>query len=182
MKHTRAARAYAKALLQAATQEQSAPQLRQPLENLLRTLESSEPLRNFLASPMIAPSAKQEALRRLLDDNAPPIAPAFLTLLVERRRERELEAVVKETLRQLDEAEGVERAEVVSAEPLTERQLEALSDALTKAVGRRTVLNVSRDPSLIAGFTARVGDTVYDGSLRTQLERIRKILSQPSSA
>ena len=71
---------------------------------------------------------------------------------------------------------------MVSAEPLTERQLEALSDALTKAVGRRTVLNVSRDPSLIAGFTARVGDTVYDGSLRTQLERIRKILSQPSSA
>ena len=97
MKHTRAARAYAKALLQAAKQEQSAPQLRQPLENLLRTLESSEPLRNFLASPMIAPSAKQEALRRLLDDSAPPIAPAFLTLLVERRRERELEAVVKET-------------------------------------------------------------------------------------
>lgn len=181
MKHTRAARAYAKALLHAAKQEQSAPQLRQPLENLQRTLESSEPLRNFLANPMIAPSAKQEALRRLVDEEAPPIALAFLTLLIERKRERELEAVLEETLRQLDEAEGVERAEVVSAAPLTERQQAALSDALTKAVGRRTILNLARDPSLIAGFTARVGDTVYDGSLRTQLERIRKILSQPSS-
>ena len=180
MKHTRAARAYAKAALQTAQRSGETESLRESMERIQQTLDASHDLRAFLANPLIASSAKRAAVQQIFGETTTDAAMSFLELLIERKRERELEAIAAETLRQLDEAEGVVRAQAVAAAALTDEQTAALANALSQATGRDIRLSVSEDPALIAGFIVRVGDTVYDGSLATQLERLRGALSQDS--
>jgi F-type H+-transporting ATPase subunit delta len=69
--------------------------------------------------------------------------------------------------------QGVVRAEVVTAMPLPDDQARALQDRLAGVTGRTVTMSARVDPSLIGGLVARVGSTVYDGSIATQLERMR---------
>ena len=69
-------------------------------------------------------------------------------------------------------------AEVVSAKPLDPSQLSQINAALEKLSGKKVSVTTRQDPELLGGVVARVGDTVYDGSLRTQLRTIRDELSK----
>jgi F-type H+-transporting ATPase subunit delta len=73
----------------------------------------------------------------------------------------------------LDELQGVARADVISARELSERERKQLRTVLERLSGRRVEANYELDPRLIAGAVVRVGSTIYDGSVRTQLERLR---------
>ena len=74
---------------------------------------------------------------------------------------------------QIDERQGVARASVTSARELNERERKHLRAALERLSGRRVEAQYDLDPALIAGAVVRVGSTIYDGSVRTQLERLR---------
>jgi F-type H+-transporting ATPase subunit delta len=75
--------------------------------------------------------------------------------------------------------EGVARADVTSARELNERERKQLRTVLERLSGRRVEANYELDPALIAGAVVRVGSTIYDGSVRMQLERLRiKLESQ----
>ena len=69
------------------------------------------------------------------------------------------------------------RAEVTSATPLSPEKQQALADSLSKVTGKKVELSVSVDPELLGGVVARIGSTVYDGSVKTQLQRMRQELS-----
>jgi F-type H+-transporting ATPase subunit delta len=73
----------------------------------------------------------------------------------------------------VDQQAGRVRATVTSAGPLGEHQLERLREAIGRMTGRSIVLEAKTDPSLIGGVVAQVGAKLLDGSLRTQLERMR---------
>ena len=72
--------------------------------------------------------------------------------------------------------QNIVRAEVTSAAPLSPEQTKALADSLSKVTGKKVNLSVSVDPDLLGGVVARIGSTVYDGSVKTQLERMRQQL------
>ena len=73
---------------------------------------------------------------------------------------------------------NIVRGEVTSASALSPEQQKALQESLSKATGKKVELSVNVDPDLIAGVVARVGSTVYDGSVRTQLKKLRQELTE----
>ena len=77
-----------------------------------------------------------------------------------------------------DEAEGLLTAEVVAASPLDDRRKDRLRRALSERTGHEVRLEIEIDPALIGGAIAKVGDLVFDGSLRTQLASLRNNLKQ----
>jgi F-type H+-transporting ATPase subunit delta len=72
--------------------------------------------------------------------------------------------------------QNIVRAEVTSAAPLSPEKTKALADRLAQVTGKNVELSVSVDPALLGGVVARIGGTVYDGSVKTQLERLRQEL------
>jgi F-type H+-transporting ATPase subunit delta len=98
----------------------------------------------------------------------------FLFVVVDRGRTRLLLEIQASFDRRLDERQGIVRAEVSSARGLTDVEKAELSKALARLTGRRVEAAYRRDPALLAGTVVRVGSTIYDGSVRTQLEKMRE--------
>jgi F-type H+-transporting ATPase subunit delta len=100
----------------------------------------------------------------------------FLYILIDRRRTDMLGEVAEAFETAIDERLGFVRAKVTSAAPLTERQQAELQQALSQVAGKQVRCDFTVDPSLIGGVVARIGSTVYDGSVRSQLDSLRQRL------
>ena len=144
------------------------------LRSVEALLNSSADLRNALASPAVAPSRKREVLSRLLEPMSVQRQVRNLVFVVsDHRRIREFSSIVEAFERHIDERLGFVRADVASAHGLSDAQKAALESQLSRLSGRKARLQFTIDPSLLAGVVARVGSTVYDGSARGQLERLK---------
>ena len=109
-------------------------------------------------------------------------AASFYAYLIEQRRLVEFEAVRQEFTRLAEEASGRTTAEVVSASPLDDSRRERLKQMLSRCTGLDVQLDVRVDAALIGGAIAKVGDLVFDGSLRTQLGQLRSNLTKGSGS
>jgi len=168
---------YARALLDVVPPPGSKTNPAQVLSQL-RTVQSliheSAGLQNALNSPAVAPSRKRAVMRRLLEPmGVQEKVRNFLYVVIDHRRAHDFASIVDgfETL--LDERLGFVAAEVRSATPLTDAQRTTLETQVSRLAGKKARLKFSSDPALIGGVVARVGSTVYDGSVRGQLERLR---------
>ncbi len=138
---------------------------------------SSEPLARVLGSPAV-PAARKRAVMDQLLARSPVRTPLARTLLLLADRDRlmllpELAETYQERL--LDHQQVV-RAEITTAAPLTPDRAAALQSGLARATGRGVRLDIRVDPALLGGAVARIGSTVYDGSIVTQLERLKNRL------
>lgn len=141
-------------------------------------IESSGELRNALASPAVAPSRKRAVMSRLLGlqpdlKGALPQVRNFLFVVIDHRRITELKSMIDAFEALIDERSGFVQADVSSASDLTAQQKSALEVQLSRLAGKKAKLRFTTDPALVAGVVARVGSTVYDGSVRGQLERLQ---------
>ncbi len=78
----------------------------------------------------------------------------------------------------VDEAAGRARVKLTTAQDLSQKKIEELTKGLQALVGKQVIMEVATDPSLIGGVVARIGDTVYDGSVKTQLAQLKEILAK----
>ncbi len=168
------ARRYAKALLSLGEESGQLEALVAELARAAQTYEASAELRSALENPLVPHEAKKgiltELAQRLL---LSATAKNTLLLLGDRRRIRALPAIVQQLHELNDLRRGVIRAEVVSARPLPAAYYDRLRQQLERITGKKVVLDTREDPALLAGVVARVGDRVYDGSLRTRLGEMR---------
>jgi F-type H+-transporting ATPase subunit delta len=142
-------------------------------------LSASDELRNALASPAVPTGRKKVVLGRLADQlGMGRIARNFLFVLNSHRRIDAMAAVVETFEVLLDERMGFSRANITSALELDGRQRAELEVQLTKLTGKRMRLKFATDESLIGGVIARIGSTVYDGSLKGRLEVLARQLSE----
>jgi len=171
------ARRYAKALADvvASTDSQLNPaEVASQLRAIEAIVKSSQDLRNALATPAVPPSRKRAVMARLIAPlNVSARVRNFLFLLIDHRRIHEFASIIEAFEALADERLGFVRADVTSAHELTEVQREALSAQLSRLSGKQAKLRFATDPAVMAGVVARVGSTVYDGSVRGQLERLR---------
>ena len=152
------------------------------LRSFASALESPE-LRNALITPAVPPARKRAVIGRVADIlGLSRITRNFLFVLIDRRRIAEFSDVVNAFEQILDERLGFARAQVASARELTEEQRAALTAVLEKASDKRLRAQFAVDASLIGGVLARIGSTVYDGSVRGQLQTLRRRLSAESSS
>jgi F-type H+-transporting ATPase subunit delta len=147
------------------------------LKSFESLLSSSAELHNALVTPAVAAGRKKAVVGRLgLEMQLSQVTRNFLFVLVDHRRIAELRNIVESLEVVLDERLGYLRAEVVSARELNQQQREALDRELERVSGKRIRAQYAVDPSLIGGAVARIGSTVYDGSVRGQLESLGRRL------
>jgi F-type H+-transporting ATPase subunit delta len=144
-------------------------------------LQASPELQNALISPAVPASRKRAVVGRIADAlKLSRISRNFLFVLIDHRRIASLSAVIHSFELIVDERLGFARAEVSSARELTENQRAALSAELERLTGKRIRMRFAVDESLIGGAVARIGSTVYDGSVRGQLASMGRRLSAES--
>jgi F-type H+-transporting ATPase subunit delta len=107
-----------------------------------------------------------------------PMVVNFLRLLVDRQRIADLPAIARAYRAMVDLEEKRVRATVTAAEPLSKAELDSLREAIAGMTGRTIILDSKTDPAIIGGVVTQVGATMFDGSLRTQLERMREELKR----
>lgn len=173
---------YAKAMVEVVTSPKSGldpTAVGEQLRQVQAVIEPAGDLRNVLLSPAVPPSRKRAVLAKLL-------APLglykqvlnFLFVVIDHRRVQDIPSIVEAYGALLDQQLGVVRADVVSARPLAEAQQASLETQISRLAGKQAKLKFSTDPDLLAGVVARIGSTVYDGSVRGQLDRLRTKLAQ----
>lgn len=167
---------YAKALVDVITanKEIDPAAILSQLRSVEELIAGSEDLKNALASPAVAPSRKRAVMKRLLEPmGVDPRVQNFVFVVIDHRRAGQFDDIVDGFEKLLDERLGFVSAEIRSAQELNDGQKASLEQQVSRLAGKQAKLKFSTDPDLIAGVVARVGSTVYDGSVRGQLERLR---------
>jgi len=142
-------------------------------------IEGSQDLRNALLSPAVSPARKRAVMTRLLEPLHVDVRIRnFVYVIIDHRRVHEFAAFVEAFEALADDRLGLVRADVASAQPLDNAQQARIEAEISRLTGKQAKLRFSQDPTLLGGVVARVGSTVYDGSVRGQLERLRTKLSR----
>ena len=173
-----ASRQYASALADIAFEQDAVDAVMKQLNEFHGLYASSAELRNFLSSPAVTREAKHRVIERLVGrTGASKTVRNFLFVIVDHQRTAilpEIVAAVQEVIRQ---RQGIVEAQVSSAIELNAAQKAELETTLERLTGQRVEASFSLEPSLLGGAVVRVGDTIYDGSLRTRLNELRARLA-----
>ncbi len=170
------ARRYAKALYMIGVEENRLEALTREVKSLADVVRSSPELAALLSNPVIAQETRRAVMGDILTRvGVSPTARNFTLLLTDRRRGAMLPAVAEALSSLSDERAGKVQAEVTSATPLSDAQIQKVRAALEKLTGKLVAVSHKVDASLIGGMVTRIGDKVYDGSLKARLNEIRQM-------
>jgi F-type H+-transporting ATPase subunit delta len=174
---------YARALFDVARKEGNIDQAGRDLAAFAQMVAGHDLLPRVLSNPAIPASRKRAVIEQLLTRSG-SLAPAvgkLLTLLADRDRLVLLSDIAAAYQDRLMDHANVVRAEVVTAVGLPGDRMAALQQGLAQATGRQVQLASRIDPSIIGGAIARIGSTVYDGSVTRQLEKMKEALTAAAS-
>ncbi len=170
---------YAGALADVAIASGNPETLRQEVHAFAGLAAGSADLRNFLDSPAIPRESKKDLLGKLAARmGASEQLRNFLFVLVDHRRTHMLQEIAREFETALLERLGVAEAAVTSARELSAPQKQKLAGSLESLTGKKIEAHYAVDPSLVGGLVVRVGSTIYDGSVRAQLDRMAARLTR----
>lgn len=171
----RLVRGYAQAVLAVAEAEGELEAVEDQLFRFAEAVGRNASLREALTDAALPAERKRAVLADLLQ-GASPHTVNLLGFLVEQGRARELERIVRTVAELAAERRRRVLAEVRTAVPVSEERRRRLEEALSAATGREVEVKVVVDPAVIGGVVARVGDEVFDGTVRSRLERAREVL------
>ncbi len=172
-------RRYAKALVELAVEQQAVDRYGEDLASVNAVLAREGLLRQLLESPTLALGKKTA----MLADLAVALGLSarmsdFLGLVLSKGRIGYLPQIEDAYRRLADELSGVLRARITAAVELDAAQQQAIGASLEKQTGKKVALNMKVDPQLIGGVQAEIGGRLFDGSVRTQLQRIEESLTK----
>jgi F-type H+-transporting ATPase subunit delta len=169
------ARRYAVALADVVLSRGEAQQVREELESWDELMRSNPQLLEVFRHPTIAYERKQGVLEELIKRARPrPTTANFLKVLLQNHRLAELSEVSAQFGQELDRRSNVVTAQVTTARPLAPDAQEALRAKLGKLTGSTVRLRFEVDEELIGGVVTRIGSTLYDGSVRGQLQQMKQ--------
>ena len=169
------ARRYASALADVVLERGEAAEVQHELQQWERVLQDNAGLQEVFRNPTIALDQKRGVLKKLLERAKPRETTAnFLKVLLQNQRLTELSEINKKFAEILDERAGMVAAKVTTARPVPDNMRQGLQQKLTALTQKKVRLNFEQDPELIGGLVTRIGSTVYDGSVRNQLQLIKE--------
>ena len=179
MRDIRIAKPYAQALYDAAAEQAALSRIVGDANQIISLAQESEDFEGFLTNPILSPQFKSEMFQQLLSEAVQPLTLNFLLLLASKQRERFLVAILQAFLKLVDLKAGRVVAQVTSAVPLSDaQQATSLVKQLSDYSGAEVRLDLSEDTAIKGGIIVRLGDTVFDGSVATQLQRLRSLLAR----
>ena len=172
------ARRYATALADVIVEKRQESEVRAELIAWEQMFAANPSLLEIFSNPTIGYEQKKRVLSELISrTKVMPTTANFLRVLLKNQRLADLPQVNAKLLQILDERSGVISADVISAQPLPAETTGALAKTLGDITGKKVNLSFSTDESLLGGIVTRIGSTVYDGSVRNQLERLGEELA-----
>lgn len=172
---------YARALLDITIQESDPVAAETDLAGFVDLVQRHSDLQRTLANPVVSASAKRALVQQILDRTQPSAPAGKLLLLLATRGRLELVPDVLAVYRErLMEHRQIIQAEVTTAAPLSPERIAELQQRLVKITGRTVTMTTRVDQAIIGGVVTRIGSTVYDGSIATQLAKVRDRLSERS--
>jgi F-type H+-transporting ATPase subunit delta len=174
---TRIAKRYSRALFELAKESGSMDKVGADLRSIVEILEKNPAIKTGLTTPVTSREVKAGVLGALLEAvKADNLVENFLKVVLAARKISVMSEISEEFARMADEVSGRLRGEAISPIALDEAALKKLSAALSKALGKEVILSSREDKALLGGVVARVGNLVFDASVKTQLERMKDSL------
>lgn len=173
------ARRYAKGLLEAAAAAADGQErlFRDQLDNLVGTIRSHDGLHLLTVNPAIAAREKQVILSKIGESlGLSEVVRRFVDIVAENERLDQLPLIATVYAELVDQHLGIVNAEITTSTPLNPGQAAELEGSLRDATGAEVSISRRTDPALLGGVVTRIGDVIYDGSLRGHLARIRERL------
>jgi len=170
---------YAKAFFEIAANEKKLEEFHAELSSFSSMITQNKALKEFLANPIIEQDNKKAVVEKLISKlKFSNLTVNFIKLLVDKRRIDTL-ADIETCYRQLmDEALKTVRINVKTAFPMSGNMQEFITSNMEKITGRKAEITVETVPDLLGGVVIGVGDTLYDGSVRAQLNNMRNLLGE----
>ncbi len=170
------ARRYATALFKVGLEDGQVEKYGEEIEVFADFLDSDKEIRMYLNTPLYEKALRTKVLETLIEKiNPSEVVKRFIALLFEKKRLLFLRDICKYYKALVDEYKGICRAQLITAVPLEEEEIGKIKEKLKEVTGRKeVVLEIKEDPSLIGGVITKIGDVIYDGSIRTQLNILKE--------
>lgn len=167
---------YARALVEVVVDLRIEPgQAVQELNAIAELLHSNPELRTVLQNPSVPHPQKLHLVDSIISLlGASRVLRNFVAVLIDQRRIAQMEEIAEKFRHELNERLGIAEAQVSSARELTQEERQLLEKQMAAVTGKVVQATYSRDPSLLGGATVRIGSTIYDGSVRGQLRKIKE--------
>lgn len=171
---------YAEALLAIAEQRGQTEPLAAELEDLSSLLAAAPEIRRFLETPVLDAAVKKGVLEKALGGQVQRVLVDFVCLLIDKGRIGVLSDIALAFRQRLDHAAGRVRVQATSATALTDADSRSLAELLRARLQSECIVETAVQPALLGGLVVTIGDTIYDGSVRAQLRRIREAMMRSS--
>lgn len=167
------ARRYASALADVVIERREEREVQKEIELWASMIDSNPQLKEVFANPTVAYDQKRTVLEELISRaRVRETTASFLRVLLGNQRLAQLPEIAARLGQVLDERAGVVAAEITTARPIPEELKKSLHDTLASATGRTVRLTFATDEAIIGGLVARIGSTIFDGSVENNLERL----------
>lgn len=176
MRDETVARNYAEALFTLARRHEGLEPYGEGIDTVASLLDEDARFRQFIETPRISAAAKKAVLEKAFGGRFPRPLVNFLLITVDKRRQRLLRSIAREFHALVDEHENRAHVEVTVARALDQDTLERMTTRLSAILGKTAVPHVRVKPEILGGAVFRTGDTIYDGSLRSRLDGMRRQL------
>lgn len=167
---------YAQAVFELAEEAKLLNETQEQLTMVEETISGHSELATLLYHPRVPAEAKKETINTLFKSEIADFVYKFLLLLVDKRREPLLPAIVEEFVKLANQARNIDEAEVTTAMPLTEAEHKALAVKLSAITGKNMILKTAVDAKLLGGVVVKIGDKLVDGSVARQLQVLKAAL------
>lgn len=179
MKDRKLAVRYAKALLSVFPDPNQAAGTERFLSGLREAMKESGEFRDLMLDPAFTREARKKVVRSMVADAGLPRQVAnFMELLVDNNRAASIPSIAEVFHEEREKALGIQPAELTTATPIDSELTERAQRAVERLTGSRVRLTCSVEPELLGGAVTRIGSRVYDGSLRTQLNRLQNRMAR----
>ncbi|HON59180.1 MAG TPA: ATP synthase F1 subunit delta [Smithella sp.] len=170
---------YARAFFDIASEQNKIEEYYQELNQFDSVVSQNKSLKEFLANPIFEQASKKGVVESIIGKlNLSGMSASFLRLLVDKKRIDILSDIVVGYRQLMDEALKKVRVNVKTAFPLSEELKSFIRTNLEKSMGKTVEMTVEEDATLLGGVVIGVGDTLYDGSIKNQLNNMRNLLGE----
>ncbi|HEY0009253.1 MAG TPA: ATP synthase F1 subunit delta [Tepidisphaeraceae bacterium] len=165
---------YARALLELADERGQTQQVSEDLATITQLLADNDAFRQYLADPTIGKKGRDEMISRIFGGQIAPILSSFFQLLNARHQLANFPAIAQAFKKLINARSGNVDVEVMVPQLLSESELEDIRHQINTRLHKNSILTQKVDESLIGGLILKIGDSLIDGSVKTQLETLRR--------
>ncbi len=168
------AKHYAQALFEVASKKNELDQVESNVTDIAGILKINPEFVDFLSHPLIASEDKKKTLQTVFGGHVSPTTLNILYVLIDNGRADLIKQIGDEYVQLANEARNIVNAIVKSAVELNEEQLASVAAQFSKLTGKNVRVQSIIDPSILGGIIVRIGDRVYDGSIKSKLDRFKR--------